>query len=115
MTEIPIDFGSIVGPEHAPTGTADSALAQLVSTGGPRGLGCKDLMSPRRRDQAATPAKQLFPPMLADTEQLASFGGTAIDQVNAQVNRIFHEVGPVDIPELPKIMHEVNDRMREFR
>jgi uncharacterized protein YaaN involved in tellurite resistance len=53
--------------------------------------------------------------MLANTDQLASFGNSAIDQVNAQVSRIFHEVGRVNIPELTGIMHELNDRMRNFR
>src|SRR5262249_54857962 len=32
-----------------------------------------------------------------------------------QVQRIFREVGPVKIPELTQIMHEINDRMRDFR
>lgn len=34
--------------------------------------------------------------------------------MNAQVNRIFNEVGPVQIPDLTTIMHEINDRMRAF-
>ena len=94
---------------------ADAALARLVSRGDPRALVCKDLLTPAQREQATHVAKQLYPAMLSNTDQLATFGGTAIEQVNAQVNRIFREVGPVDIPELTQIMREVNDRMREFR
>jgi uncharacterized protein YaaN involved in tellurite resistance len=119
MTEangLQIDFGTIVGAPPPPaSGTADAALAQVVSTGEPRTLVCKDLLSPAQREQATTLSKQLFPTMLANTEQLANFGAPAIEGVNAQVNRIFREVGPVDIPELTTIMHEVNDRMRDFR
>lgn len=114
--ELQIDFGTIVGGgAQAPSGTADTALARVVSTGEPRTLVCKDLLTPAQREQALTLAKQMFPTMLANTDQLATFGSGAIEQVNAQVNRIFREVGPVDIPELTQIMHEVNDRMREFR
>jgi uncharacterized protein YaaN involved in tellurite resistance len=114
--ELQIDFGSIVGaPAQAPSGTADAALAQVVSTGEPRTLVCKNLLSPPQQEQALTVAKQMFPTMLANTDQLATFGTSAIEQVNVQVNRIFREVGPVDIPELTQIMHQVNDRMRDFR
>jgi uncharacterized protein YaaN involved in tellurite resistance len=110
-----IDFGSIVGGSPPPSGTADVALSTLVSDGVPRTLECRDLLTPAQRTQAADVAKRSYPGMLANTDQLASFGGTAVDQVNAQVTRIFHEVGPVNIPELTQIMHEINDRMREFR
>jgi uncharacterized protein YaaN involved in tellurite resistance len=114
--ELQIDFGSMVGaPEQMQSGTADAALARVVSSGEPRTLVCKDLLTSAQRDQALSVAGQLFPAMLNNTDQLATFGGTAIEQVNAQVNRIFREVGPVDIPELTQIMHEVDDRMREFR
>ena len=60
-------------------------------------------------------AEQLYPVLLGSTDQLSTFGSQAIDQVNAQVQRIFREVGPVKIPELTEIMHEINDRMRDFR
>jgi uncharacterized protein YaaN involved in tellurite resistance len=114
--ELAIDFGSIVGARaDAPTGSADAALSKVVSSGPPGRLVCVELLSPAQRGQAETLSQKLFPAMLADTDQLATFGSTAIEQVNAQVNRIFREVGPVDIPELTQIMHEVNDRMRDFR
>jgi uncharacterized protein YaaN involved in tellurite resistance len=114
--ELQIDFGSIVGGPAAPSmGTADAALARVAAGGEPRALVCADLLSPAQQEQARAAAQQLYPVMLANTDQLATFGTGAIDQVNAQVNRIFREVGPVNIPELTQIMHEVNDRMREFR
>ena len=60
-------------------------------------------------------AEQMYPVLLGSADQLSTFGSQAIDQVNAQVQRIFREVGPVKIPELTEIMHEINDRMRNFR
>ena len=111
-----IDFGSIVGgPAAPPPGAADAAVSSALVGGQPRTLACVDLLTPAQREQAAAAAKQLLPAMLANTEQLATFGNSAIDQVNAQVNRIFREVGRVDIPELTAIMHQLNDRMRTFR
>ncbi|MGI5152881.1 toxic anion resistance protein [Plantactinospora sp. CA-294935] len=117
MTDgLQIDFGSIVGGTAAPpAGAADTAITSTLTTGQPRELVCVDLLSPAQRAQAEAAAGQLYPAMLANTDQLASFGNSAIDQVNAQVSRIFHEVGRVNIPELTGIMHELNDRMRNFR
>src|SRR5262245_10949776 len=114
--ELQIDFGRMLGaPEQPPSGAADTALARLVSSGKPRTLVCQRLLNPTQRDQAKTVAAQLLPAMLSNTDQLATFGNNAMEQVNGQVNRIFHEIGPVDIPELTNIMQDINDRMREFR
>lgn len=111
-----IDFGTIVGgPAAPPAGAADTAVSNALVGTQPRQLVCVDLLTPAQRTQAQAAAKQLFPAMLGNTDQLASFGNTAIDQVNTQVNRIFREVGRVNIPELTSIMHELNDRMRNFR
>ncbi|GAA3296289.1 toxic anion resistance protein [Dactylosporangium vinaceum] len=112
-----IDFGTIVGgPPEPAAGSADSAISNaLVLSAEPRALVCKDLLSPGQLAQAQAAAKQLYPVMLANTDQLAAFGTSAIDGVNAQVTRIFREVGRVNIPELTGIMHELNDRMRNFR
>ncbi|TDC01774.1 hypothetical protein E1091_02200 [Micromonospora fluostatini] len=117
MTDgLQIDFGTIVGgAADPPAGAADSAISTTLAAGQPRELVCTDLLSPAQRGQAEAAARQLYPAMLADTDQLASFGTSAIDQVNAQVSRIFTEVGRVDIPELTSIMRQLNDRMRTFR
>ncbi|WBB70785.1 toxic anion resistance protein [Micromonospora sp. WMMD812] len=115
-TALQIDFGSIVGGSaNPPAGAADTAVSTALAATGPRQLVCKDLLTPAQREQAQAAAAQLYPTMLANTEQLATFGNTAIDQVNAQVNRIFREVGQVNIPELTTIMRDLNDRMRTFR
>lgn len=112
--ELQIDFGSIVGgPAQPAPGTADVALTAAARE--PGLLICADLLTAAQRTQAGTVAAQLYPQMLANTDHLATFGSTAIEQVNTQVQRIFREVGPVKIPELTQIMHEINDRMRDFR
>lgn len=114
--ELAIDFGSIVGaPAEPPAGSADNALSAAVARIEPAQLVCADLLTPAQRDQAKALASQLYPQLLASTDQLAQFGSAAIDQVNVQVQRIFSEVGQVNIPELTSIMHQINDRMREFR
>ncbi|MFI2664380.1 toxic anion resistance protein [Micromonospora carbonacea] len=113
-----IDFGTIVGGQaDPPAGAADAAITTALATGAQpaAAFACQDLLTPGQLDQARQAARQLYPTMLADTEALASFGNQALDQVNAQVSRIFREVGRVDIPELTGIMHEINDRMRGFR
>ncbi|WP_432971219.1 toxic anion resistance protein [Dactylosporangium sp. CA-233914] len=111
-----IDFGNLVGgPAEPAAGSADSAITAAVAASEPRALVCKDLLSPAQVTQAEAAAKQLYPVMLANTDQLAAFGNSAIDGVNTQVSRIFREVGRVNIPELTGIMHELNDRMRNFR
>ena len=112
-----IDFGTIVGGQaDPPAGAADSAITTALATGAqPATLSCRDLLTPAQLEQARQAARQLYPTMLVNTEALASFGNQALDQVNAQVSRIFREVGRVDIPELTSIMHEINDRMRGFR
>jgi len=116
MSELQIDFGSIVGaPQEVATGSADAALSKVVATGTSRTFVCADLLTEAQRAKALELARQLYPQMLSTTDQLATFGSGAIEQVNAQVQRIFQEVGPVRIPELTAIMHEINDRMRDFR
>jgi uncharacterized protein YaaN involved in tellurite resistance len=115
-TELQIDFGQLAGgPAEPARGTADSALATIVRSGQPAHLVCVELLTPAQRDQASAVAAKMYPAMFANTDQLAQFGAQAIDQVNAQVQRIFREVGPVKIPELTAIMHEINDKMRSFR
>src|SRR5581483_2242271 len=84
-------------------------------SGQPATLVCMQLLTPAQREQATAVAAKMYPAMLANTDQLAQFGAQAIDQVTAQVQRIFREVGPVKIPELTAIMHEINDKMRSFR
>ncbi len=79
------------------------------------GLSALRMLEPAQQEQARAVAKQQFPVLLADTNQLATFGDQAVAAVNRQVSRIFTEVGPVQIPELTSIMRQINDRMRALR
>lgn len=119
MSEMSIDFGAITGAPTQPAGAAESTIAQMATRAAqgqePGGLSCLKMLSEAQQAQAREVAKQQLPAMLADTQKLATFGDQALQQVNSQVNRIFQEVGPVKIPELTSIMHEINDRMRAFR
>ncbi|MEL4358654.1 MULTISPECIES: toxic anion resistance protein [unclassified Luteococcus] len=124
-----IDFGAITGAPTQPAGPAESGVAQLAQQAAQSGsaitnlapgsqsggLSCLAMLSPAQQEQARAVATQQLPAMLADTQKLATFGDQALTAVNSQVNRIFQEVGPVQIPELTTIMHQINDRMREFR
>ncbi|WP_040160559.1 toxic anion resistance protein [Nigerium massiliense] len=121
MTEMAIDFGAITGGAPAAVGAAESSVGDALQTqralpGNEVGeLSCLKMLTPTQAEQAGAAAAQLYPKMLANTDLMATFGDQALDGVNAQVNRIFSEIGPVEIPELTSIMHEINDRMRSFR
>lgn len=121
MSEMSIDFGAITGGAAPAVGAAESSIKQALATqsalpGTPTGeLSCLAMLSPAQAEQARAAGAQLYPKMLANTDLLATFGHQALDGVNAQVNRIFNEIGPVEIPELTSIMHQINDRMRAFR
>lgn len=135
-----IDFGAITGGAAPSQGAADKnlsdasgdLLAQLqLGASSASGIGlesesalpgqqvgefsCFKMLTPEQQEQARAAAKQLFPQMLNNTQLLSEFGNKSIDVVNAQVNRIFREIGPVQIPELTNIMKQVNDAMRSFR
>lgn len=135
-----IDFGAITGGAAPAQGAADKTLAdasgdllQQLQLGAPSELSglddarstlpgqaagefsCLKMLTPEQQEQARAAAKQLFPQMLNNTELLADFGNKSIEVVNAQVSRIFREIGPVQIPELTNIMKQVNDAMRSFR
>lgn len=73
------------------------------------------MLTPEQQEAARKVAAQQFPRLLADTDALGTFGDQALSAVNSQVNRIFQDVCPVQIPELTSIMNEINDRMRAFR
>lgn len=136
MSELAIDFGALTGGAPAPTGAADTSLAAgahalatreatlepvtpatapTMPGQEPGELSCLKMLSPAQQEQAKAAAKQLFPQMLNNTNMLSEFGNQALDAVNMQVNRIFRELGPIEIPELTATMRKINDTMRNFR
>ncbi|OIJ75616.1 hypothetical protein APY06_02410 [Cutibacterium avidum] len=120
MSEMSIDFNALAGAETPAKGVAESSVGELavqVAQGAEPGhtLSCLAMLTPEQQEAARKVAAQQFPHLLADTDALGTFGDQALSVVNSQVNRIFREVGPVQIPELTSIMNEINDRMRAFR
>lgn len=121
MSEMSIDFGAITGGSAPAVGAAEASVGTALATASalpgnaPGELSCLAMLTPAQAEQARAAAAQLYPKMLTNTDLLATFGNQALDGVNAQVNRIFKEIGNVEIPELTAIMHQINDRMRAFR
>ena len=120
MSEMSIDFNALAGVETPDRGAAESSVGELAvqaAQGAEPGhtLSCLAMLTPEQQEAARKVAAQQFPHLLADTDALGTFGDQALSAVNSQVNRIFQEVGPVQIPELTSIMNEINDRMRAFR
>lgn len=135
MSEMSIDFGALTGGTPPAVGAADTALSQaadkVVATGSitalqvkadsalpgqdPGEFSCMKMLTPAQQDQAKAAAVQLLPKMLANTDIMAEFGSPALAAVNSQVNRIFRELGPIEIPELTAMMRQINDTMRGFR
>lgn len=114
-----IDFDAI-GGAPASVGAADTGVGELAKAAASGDLAGGSLLAlamlaPAQAEQARAVARKQFPVLLADTQQLATFGDPALAAVNSQVNRIFREVAPVQIPELTTIMHQLNDRMRALR
>lgn len=120
MSEMSIDFNALAGAETPDRGAAESSVGELAvqtAQGAEPGhtLSCLAMLTPEQQEAARKLAAQQFPRLLADTDALGTFGDQALSAVNSQVNRIFQEAGPVQIPELTSIMNEINDRMRAFR
>lgn len=127
QAELSIDFGAITGGSAPQQGTADRTLATVAHEiavapedarlpGQDAGeFSCTKMLSPAQQEQAKAAAVQLLPKMVENTQFMADFGNQALDVVNQQVNRIFKEIGPVEIPELTHMMQQINDAMRSFR
>ena len=95
-TGLDIDIDSAVGLQPAPATPTAQALADkadAVVANGPKALVCKDLLSPDSLAKATAYAKQELPALIADPNQLASFGNEAVEGVNALASQMLHEAG----------------------
>jgi uncharacterized protein YaaN involved in tellurite resistance len=97
----------------APTTTAVGAVAKAGEA--PKQLDCRDMLAPEQRSQVETYAKGIYPKLVADPNQLDSFGSEAVDAINALVKQMLDEAGrEADIPQIVQITHGLDDRMRDF-
>jgi uncharacterized protein YaaN involved in tellurite resistance len=53
--------------------------------------------------------------MLANNQMFMTYGTNVLDDVNSLVDRLLHEVEPAKIPELKKLMKDLNKRMRDVK
>ena len=67
------------------------------------------------RVAAEAEAAKLFDEMLANTQVFMIYGTSALEGVNSLVDRLLNEVEPTKIPELQKLMEDLNDGMRDIR
>jgi uncharacterized protein YaaN involved in tellurite resistance len=77
-----------------------------------RTLSCKDLLQGDTHMQAEQEAQQLLEQMLENSQVFMTYGTSALEGVNALVNRLLHEVEPTKIPELTQLMRDLNQEMR---
>ena len=77
-----------------------------------KSLVCKDLLVGETRQKAEQEAQQLFEEMLANTQVFMTYGTTALEGVNSLIDRLLKEVEPEKIPELTRLMQELNREMR---
>jgi uncharacterized protein YaaN involved in tellurite resistance len=97
----------------APTTTAVGAVAQTGEA--PKQLDCRDMLAPEQRSQVESYAKGIYPKLVADPNQLDSFGSESVDAINALVKQMLDEAGrEADIPQIVQITHDLDDRMRDF-
>lgn len=102
-------------PELVPT-PANAGLEQVATTAVERRtLTCKDLLVGDTRVAAEAEAAKLFDEMLANTQVFMIYGTSALEGVNSLVDRLLNEVEPTKIPELQKLMEDLNDGMRDIR
>jgi uncharacterized protein YaaN involved in tellurite resistance len=103
-------------PAAPTTNALAGQAAELVAAGSPpKQLDCRSMLAPDQRAQVEEYAKQVFPKLLADPNQLDAFGSDAVAQINALVRQMLDEAGrDANIKEIVDITHDLDDRMRDF-
>ncbi len=112
-----VDEGStaLAIPEahNLPVATGLSSVAAKPETR--RTLNCSYLLQGQTRAEAEAEAAKLLEEMLDNTQVFMTYGMSALEGVNALVDRILNELEPVRIPELEGLMKDLNDEMRSVR
>ena len=101
----------------APTTTVLATQTTTMAQAGspPQQLDCRKLLAPTQLAQVEAYAKELYPKLAADPNQLDAFGADAVDAINALVKQMLDQAGrDADIPQIVNITHDLDDRMRDF-
>lgn len=98
----------------APATPVNEGLAQFAAAPAEtkQRLVCKNLLQGKTRQQAEAMAAELYPKMKENTQIYLEYGSGALEDINALVDRLLKEVGPVQIPELKQLMRDLNAEMR---
>lgn len=116
--KISVDFDDEVpaGKEilipEAPKGGADKIVEENAGSEAAREkLVCTDLLDADSQEKARKKAREWFPVMLADTNQLMAFGEASVARLNALVDQMRENEKPVNIPELATLMRKASYAM----
>jgi uncharacterized protein YaaN involved in tellurite resistance len=100
----------------APETAANTGLAAIAKKPETRNtLSCLALLQGETLQRAYDEADKLYAEMLTNTQVFMTYGSGALQGVNDLVERLLHEVEPTDIPELTKLMKDLNRGMRGVR
>ena len=103
-------------PPRTPEKPVSTGLATYSKSEATRqSLVCKDLLFGQTRADAEAEAEQLYVKMLDNREIVATYGAFALEDINQLIDRLLHEVEPQKIPELTKLMSNLNREMRGIR
>jgi uncharacterized protein YaaN involved in tellurite resistance len=99
-----------------PPAPTTNALATVTAAGTPpKTLEARTMLAEGQRAEVEAYAKQVFPKLVADPNQLDAFGSEAVEQINALVHQMLDEAGrEANIPQIVQITHDLDDRMRQF-
>lgn len=113
--QLSIPAPTVVVPDVVPEPAAPATdyMATVVTQPAVRqGLVCYETFLPKEQlPQARAVAKQVYQQMVAQPSLQMTYGHEALDGLNALVNRLLHEVEPTRVPELNKMLGDLNAKM----
>lgn len=114
-----VDEGStalVVPPVHdTPVNGGLVTYARQSPAQAKQTLSCKDLLKGDTLTQAEQEAQEAYRAMLDNGQVLLTFGTDALQGVNSLIDRLLHEMQPVQIPELTELMKDMRKDMRGIK
>ncbi len=111
-----IDFAAIQGVDDGSKGSA-SAVLDRVDTSSPTALksfSARASLDEAQLEQVRAIATQLLPKMLNDRNELEIFGLSALDKVNGGVTKILGTQRELKLPDVEKIISDMESSLRNF-